>query len=203
MKHFFFKYWLSASITLVVLLLMLLEPGASHWLEYNRTSVNDGQIWRFFTANLVHLSPQHTLMNLASLWLITLIFRSLLKIKDWISWFLILYVSNIFGMHLWLTELNQYVGMSGALYGLIAACCVAEMRLKVKISALLLVIVGVKIFAPKIFGVTSEYDSWIGGFVVEESHIIGYLQGIILGLVWPKSRFNQPAFAQLITKNKL
>ncbi|NVJ68271.1 MAG: rhombosortase [Gammaproteobacteria bacterium] len=200
MSSFLHKYWLSVSITLVVLILLLLEPTASNWLEYNRTAVTNGQYWRFITANLVHLSPQHTLMNLASLWLITLIFRSLININDWIYWFLALYFCNILGMHLWLPELNQYVGMSGALYGLIAACCVAEMRLKVWLSGLLLIVVGIKIFAPQILGISSEYDSWIGGFVVDESHIIGYLQGVILGLVWPKSRLNQPAFSQLISK---
>ncbi len=202
MQAFFKSYWVPCSLTLLLLLLLFFEPSSSQWLAYQRTQVNDGQIWRFFTANLVHLSPWHTLMNLASLWLISLIFRPLLKINDWLAWFIILFLANIIGLHLWLPSLTEYVGMSGALYGLIAACCIAELRLGVKISGLLLLIVAIKIFAPQIFGIKSEYDSWIGGFVVEESHIIGYLQGIILGLIWPKSRFNKPAFADLIFGKK-
>lgn len=202
MESFLSRYWLSVGLTLLVLICLLFEPSSSNWLEYQRFAVSDGQVWRLFTANLVHLSAEHTLMNLASLWLITLIFRPLLKTQDWFIWLLILYFMNILGIYLWLPELKQYVGMSGALYGLIAAACVAELRLKVLISGVLLLIVGLKIFIPKILGLSNEYDEWIGGFVVEESHIIGYLQGIILGLVWPKSRLNQPAFGQLIkTKN--
>lgn len=202
MKHFLSQYWLSISISLVVLTFLLLEPHSSNWLQYQREEVSTGQVWRLITANLVHLSPQHTFMNLASLWLITLIFRPLLSITDWVLWFLLLYFFNILGLHLWLAHLDQYVGMSGALYGLIAACCVAETKFKVKISALLLIIVGLKIFAPQIMGITSEYDDWIGGFVVEESHIIGYIQGVILGLIWPKSRLNKPAFTDLLLKKK-
>lgn len=203
MIPFLSRYWLTVSITAVVLTLLLLEPHSSHWLEYQRKSVESGQVWRLITANLVHLSLEHTLMNLASLWLITLIFRPLLNTKDWLAWFLILYITNILAMHLWLPELNRYVGMSGALYGLIAAACVAELRLKVFISGALLLIVGLKIFAPKILGIDNEYDEWIGGVVVEESHIIGYIEGLALGLLWPKSRLNQPAFGALIKNKKL
>ncbi len=200
MKAFLSRYWLTVSISVIVLLLFSLEPTSSNWLQYHRDLVNSGEVWRFFTPNLVHLSLEHTLMNLASLWLISLIFRPLLKLSDWSIWLVALFIANIVGMHLWLPELTSYVGMSGALYGLIAACCVAEFRLKVKISALLLVIVGVKIFAPQILGMKSEYDEIIGGYIVEESHIIGYMQGIILGLIWPKGRLNKPAFGTLMKK---
>ena len=200
MPLFLQRYWLTVSITLLVLILLALEPLSSGWLQYQRELVNSGQVWRLFTPNLVHLGLEHTLMNLASLWLISLIFRPLLKLSDWSIWLAVLFLANIIGMHFWLPNLTSYVGMSGALYGLIAACCVAELRLKVKISGILLVIVGVKIFAPQIFGIKSEYDEMIGGYIVEESHIIGYLQGMILGLVWPKSRLNQPAFGALMKK---
>lgn len=196
------RYIVPSALTTLVILLFLLEPKSSQWLAYSREEVGNGQIWRFISANLVHLSFWHTLMNLASLWLISLIFRPLLNLLDWSSWFFLLFIANVLAMHLWLPSLYQYVGMSGALYGVIAACCVAELRLGVKISGVLLVIVGVKIFAPQILGIKSEYDSMIGGFVVEESHIIGYVEGLILGLLWPKSRLQKPAFGALITTKK-
>ncbi|WP_251359526.1 rhombosortase [Kangiella sp. TOML190] len=202
MLEFIKRYRVPGVISILVLALLSLEPLSTQWFAYQRQAVGDGQIWRFLSANLVHLSLWHTLMNLASLWLISLIFRPLLSVIDWVLWFIFLYLANTLGMHFWLPELYQYVGMSGALYGLIAACCVAELRLGVKLSGLLLLLVGLKIFAPQILGIKSEYDSWLGGFVVEESHIIGYLQGIILGLVWPKTRLNQPGLGELIGAKK-
>ena len=202
MYVFFTRYLIPSLLTLLVLLFLALEPLSSQWLSYQREATSNGQVWRFITANFVHLGVWHTLMNLASLWLISMIFRPLLSLTDWALWFFILFLANIIGLHFWLPELQQYVGMSGALYGLIAACCVIELRLGVKISGILLVIVGVKIFAPQILGIKSEYDGWLGGFVVEESHIIGFTQGIILGLVWPKIRVNKPAFGNLMFNDK-
>ncbi len=202
MLNFLKNYWFFIGISILVLVLLLLEPASSNWLAYRRLSISNGEVWRFLTPNLVHLGVVHTLMNLAGFWLIVLIFRPLLKMQDWMTWIISLYILNIIGIHLFLPELNRYVGMSGALYGLISAACVAEMRFKVKLSCLLLIIVALKIFAPQIFGITAEYNDFIGGYVVEESHIIGFIQGIFIGLFWPKSRLSKPAFEALIQKKK-
>ncbi|GGF08299.1 rhombosortase [Kangiella profundi] len=171
-------------------------------MAYDRVLVDSGQWWRLVTANLVHLGGWHTVMNLASLWLISFIFQPLLKQSYWIIWVLLLYCVNILAMHLWTPHIIHYVGMSGALYGLIAACATAELRLGVKISGVLLLIVGIKIFLPQIMGVEEEYDDFLGGAVVEESHIIGFIQGIILGLFWPKQLLNEPALKAILKSKK-
>ncbi|MCW9028710.1 MAG: rhombosortase [Kangiella sp.] len=176
-------------------------PKSNLWMAYDRVLVEDGQWWRLITANVIHLGGWHTLMNLASLWLISFIFQPLLKMSYWISWVLLLYFVNILAMHLWTPHIIHYVGMSGALYGLIAACATAELRLGVKLSGILLIVVGIKIFIPEIIGVQSEYDEFLGGSVVEESHIIGFIEGLILGLVWPKNLLKGPAL-QSILKSK-
>jgi rhomboid family GlyGly-CTERM serine protease len=135
---------------------------------------------------------------MAGLWFTMFLFINLLKSKDWLIWFLVLFIGNIIGLHLWVTSLDHYVGMSGALYGLIAAAAVAELRLGMKLSGLLLIIVGLKIFLPELFGVEGEYNDWLGGNVIEEAHIIGFVEGLIIGLSWPKNRLSKPK--QLTTK---
>lgn len=201
MTQFLKKYAFALLLSHICIASYLLLPQSNLWMAYDRALVESGQWWRLITANLVHLGGWHTVMNLASLWLISFIFQPLLKISYWIFWVLFLYFVNIFAMHLWTPHIIHYVGMSGALYGLIAACATAELRLGVKISGLLLIIVGVKIFLPQIMGVESEYDDFLGGAVVEESHIIGFMQGIILGLLWPKQLLKGPAL-QSILKSK-
>lgn len=201
MTQFLKKYAFALAISHICIASYLLLPQSNLWMAYDRALVDSGQWWRLITANLVHLGGWHTVMNLASLWLISFIFQPLLKSSYWISWVLLLYFVNILAMHLWTPHIIHYVGMSGALYGLIAACATAELRLGVKISGLLLIIVGIKIFLPQIIGVESEYDDFLGGAVVEESHIIGFIQGIILGLLWPKQLLNGPAL-QAILKTK-
>lgn len=190
--NFFKSYALVITITAIVLILEMMQPWSSEYLAYHRSAIeNSFEFWRFFSANLVHLSIQHTLLNLASIWLISFIFKPLLRELDWIYWLLLLYIANTIAMYFFVPDLIQYVGMSGALYGLIAALCVAEIRLGGKLSILLLIIVGIKIIIPRLLGGHTEYNETIGGVVIEEAHIIGYLQGIILGFIWSKSRFNE------------
>ena len=198
MSIFFTRYSIPLILSQICIVLMLIQPHSSLWLAYDRELVNAGQLWRLMTANLVHLGVWHTLLNLTSLWFISLLFRPLISKRDWLWWFGITYVSNIVAMHLWTPNIHHYVGMSGALYGLIAACAMAELRLGVKISGLLLIIVAIKIFAPHILGIESEYDEWLGGKVLEESHVIGFVEGLILGLLWPKSRFKAPALGNTL-----
>lgn len=190
--NFFKSYALVITITAIVLTLEMIQPWSSEYLAYHRSAIENGfEFWRFFSANLVHLSIQHSLLNLASIWLISFIFKPLLRELDWIYWLLLLYIANTIAMYFFVPDLIQYVGMSGALYGLIAALCVAEIRLGGKLSILLLIIVGIKIIIPRLLGGHTEYNETIGGVVIEEAHIIGYLQGIILGFIWSKSRFNE------------
>lgn len=182
------KYAIPLILSHICIALIFALPQSNLWLAYDRVAVNEGEIWRFLTPNLVHLGVTHTLLNLAGLWFTMLLFVDLLKTSDWIVWFFGLFIGNIIGLHLWVPSLDNYVGMSGALYGLIAAAAVAELRLGIKLSGLLLLIVGVKIFAPQLLGQEESYSEWLGGNVIEEAHIIGFIEGLIVGLIWPKSR---------------
>lgn len=191
MLPFLRKFAIPLILSHICIALIFALPESSLWLSYNREAASAGEIWRFLTPNFVHLGVTHTLLNLAGLWFTMFLFVHLLNSKDWLCWFLILFIANIVGLHLWVPELQSYVGMSGALYGLIAAAAVAELRLGVKISGVLLLIVGVKIFTPQILGAESSYNEWLGGNVIEEAHVIGFFEGIILGLTWPKGRLQK------------
>lgn len=46
---------------------VLALPPLQAALIYNRAAVEDGEIWRLITGNLVHLSPSHFLCNVAAL----------------------------------------------------------------------------------------------------------------------------------------
>lgn len=202
MTQFLRKYAFALAVSHICIISYLLLPQSNLWMAYDRVLVDSGHWWRLVTGNLVHLGGWHTVMNLASLWLISFIFQPLLRPCYWISWVLLLYCVNILAMHLWTPHIIHYVGMSGALYGLIAACATAELRLGVKISGVLLLIVGIKIFLPQIIGVEAEYDDFLGGAVVEESHIIGFIQGVILGLFWPKQLLNGPVLKAILKSKK-
>lgn len=193
MHSIFKKYAIPLILSHICIALIFASPQIYLWLEYDRVAVTAGEVWRLLTPNLVHLGARHTIMNLAGLWFTMLLFIHLLRQIDWLIWFLVLFIANIVSLYLWVPSLEHYVGMSGALYGLIAAAAVAELRLGIKLSGVLLVIVAGKIFIPQFIGLESSYDDWLGGSVIEEAHIIGFVQGLILGLAWPKGRLRKPA----------
>lgn len=193
------RYAIPLILSHICIILIFASHEINLSMAYDRAAVNSGEIWRLFTPNFVHLGVWHTLLNMAGLWFTMLLFIHLLKNSDWLIWFSLLFLGNIIGLHLWVPSLEHYVGMSGALYGLIAAAATAELRLGVKLSGLLLIIVAVKIFLPQIMGIENGYDEWLGGRVIEEAHIIGFIEGVIIGLVWPKSRLSKPR--QLLAKS--
>ena len=149
MRNFFYRYAIPLILSHICIILIFALPQLNSWMEYNRSAVNSGEFWRLVTPNFVHLGVRHTFLNLAGLWFTMALFINLLKNTDWLIWFTLLFVGNILGLHLWVPSLEQYVGMSGALYGLIAGAAVAELRLGIKLSGLLLIIVGLKIFIPQ------------------------------------------------------
>lgn len=192
MQKFIKKYAIPLILSHICIALVFALPQSDSWMAYSRENILSGELWRFFTPNLVHLGLNHALLNLVGLWFTMLLFINLVKQSDWSIWFALLFVGNIVGLYLWVPDLQHYVGMSGALYGLIAAAATAELRLGIKLSGLLLIIVGLKIFVPQLMGDNNNYNEWLGGKVIEEAHIIGFIEGLIIGLVWPKNRLNCP-----------
>lgn len=79
MTQFLKKYVFALLLSHICIISYLLLPQSNLWMAYDRVLVDSGQWWRFITANLVHLGGWHTVMNLASLWLISFIFQPLLR----------------------------------------------------------------------------------------------------------------------------
>jgi rhomboid family GlyGly-CTERM serine protease len=55
---------------LLCLLQAISPPSVAHWLEYDRTAVLAGEVWRLWTCHMVHYSTQHMLGDVAALLLI-------------------------------------------------------------------------------------------------------------------------------------
>lgn len=93
-------------------------------LRYERGAVLEGEWWRLLTGNLAHLGPRHLLLNLIGVALIAVLGgRALAGARGFA-----LAVGSMFGVGLGLLvctpEVAWYVGLSGALHGLLAALAV-------------------------------------------------------------------------------
>ena len=153
------------------------------WLEYHRTKLLGGEIWRILSGHLVHSNLWHLLLNIASLVLISTLFATLLNFRQWFWGFLFcgLFVSLCY---LFLSpEFESYVGLSAVLYGAIIIGALHDLQRNLWIAVALLVIVTGRVIWQQFDGASPELAEMVGTRVAIESHVYGISSGYIYGLI--------------------
>jgi rhomboid family GlyGly-CTERM serine protease len=148
--------------------------------RYEREAVAAGQWWRFATCHFVHLDAMHALLNAVGLALLWSLFA-----RSYAGWqWLVAIVASMtaIGAGFWFisTQLQWYVGASGALHGVFACGCIAMLRQRDRIGFIAAVM-----FAGKLV-----YEQWQGPLpferadqVVTVAHLYGAIGGAAMGLV--------------------
>jgi rhomboid family GlyGly-CTERM serine protease len=172
--------WQFAVAISLVSLAMLIWPTATNLLMWERAEIADGQIWRWLSAHLVHLSVMHCLTNLLGLLLICDYLWDELALADASG--LLLWTAVGTSLLLWCfaPEIRWYAGLSGVLHGLWAGCALAWFcRSGDKVAAGALALLAIKLALPTYALGTPP--------VVTVAH--GY--GALCGLVWAVLRARQ------------
>lgn len=167
---------------LLCVMLQLL-PGAADWLEYSRSALAQGQLWRLVSNALVHTNLVHMLMNLAALLLIWMMFRHLVSQQRCVLVVAVCSVMVACALWLFYPQVSWYVGMSGALHGLFCYCLIKEGVFARKSNLLLLLGVIAKVGWEQWHGGSAQLEIWIGARVLVSSHLVGALSGTLLALV--------------------
>lgn len=170
---------------LICIALTLLAQGLMPYLplEYQRTAIINGQIWRLISGGWLHHNLPHMAMNLLALLLIWENLPSRLT-PYWRPYLLALLVLCVdIGIWLWVPTTEYYWGLSGALHGLFAFGAWCWLPARPRLTILWLVGLAIKLC----------WDHWrtddttaalIGTAVHTPSHLIGSGAGIALGLLW-------------------
>ncbi len=170
-----------ACLTLAVLIgaLSLAGPAVTEFLRYDRTAIEAGQFWRVLSGQLVHAGFAHTLLNIAGLVLIMLLFPEPLPIIAWI-WRVFIISLGISALMYWqLPDLGWYVGLSGTLHGLFVLGFWWLYRQGDRLSFLLLAILMAKLLWEHFYGPISSNEDLVGVPVLTEAHSYGALCAII------------------------
>ncbi len=182
-----------ASLLFVVLAAALYAlPGASDCLQYDRTAILHGEVWRALTGHLVHWSGDQLLWDCLALG-----FLGWLCERESLASFLRCFVLSalLISLTLWFAApwMTTYRGLSGidsALFALVAVRLGREAffdRHWMKFALVATVAGG---FASKVgyefaSGATLFVDSSAGGMIpVPLAHVVGALAGIACGLFW-------------------
>jgi rhomboid family GlyGly-CTERM serine protease len=172
-------YWIAAVFSTLLLLLQLFQDE----LIFHRHLIEQGEIWRLWTGNLIHTNLWHLALNIGGLWL--LIFIDPLPTSPRTLLAHILFIGTCTGLGLWFfsPEVVWYAGFSGVLYGLFLLVGIHFAQRKEWASAALI-----------LFGICGKtaWDGWHGGNslsaqlidapVIYAAHIYGMTGGGTLAL---------------------
>ena len=162
----------------------LIDPDTV--LTYQHSAIQDGQLWRLVTGNLLHSNIWHLTMNLAGFWIILFLHEMHYKRhgSKLVTLCFCLCVLEGIGLYFFFPKLAAYVGLSGVLHGLFTFGAMMDIRRGYRSGYLLLVGVMLKVGYEMYFGASEELASLIEIPVATESHFVGLLGGLISGGFW-------------------
>jgi rhomboid family GlyGly-CTERM serine protease len=173
------EYLLYILLLVAIIMMALLEPISSHWLMFDRSAINDGQIWRLFSAHLVHLSPTHMFGNAMGIVLLGYIAGRYLNGLLGVALFVWCVSVVGLGLYWYADYLERYVGLSGVLHGLLLVAPFISKFYSQRIAACFLIVIVAKVMWEQ----SPFYDdmamlSMIGGRVEANAHLFGVLAGL-------------------------
>ncbi|KEY91231.1 hypothetical protein CF67_03051 [Candidatus Photodesmus blepharus] len=146
---------------------------------WNRHSIISGEWWRILTGSFTHANFIHLCMNLVGLWFIANIFRPSPRLLI----LLIIFLATLIGVGLFFTDITNYSGLSGVLYGVFGYLLFQKSFLPFKISAFLVLGLFCKIVWEHTLGDPGLASSFIDARIAIESHLFGLIGSFVLILV--------------------
>lgn len=172
-------YW-QVPVMLIVVSVVIAAFGdvGREYLKYDRPSIEAGQYWRLLSGHFAHLSNSHTLLNLAGLVVSWLLVGRNYSSRQWLIVLLISLCTISAGFWFIDTSLLWYVGLSGALHGLMIAGAVGGLKTLPTESVVICVLVASKLTYEQLIGPLPGSESTSGGSVVVNAHLYGTIGGL-------------------------
>ncbi|WP_339899506.1 rhombosortase [uncultured Gilvimarinus sp.] len=154
-------------------------------LQYQRSAIDQWQVWRLFSAHLVHLNLVHGLLNLAGLWLIIFWVGAERRRASWLLAGALIALSISLALYLWQLNISYYVGLSGVLHGLLVFGLAPLCAQNLPAGWAGIIAISIKLCYEQIIpGGNSATEVLIAGPVVSIAHIYGAVSGALLAFVW-------------------
>lgn len=177
-----------AALLLSVLMLLLQLAGDATFLRlrYDQFAIaHQGEWWRVLSGNFVHWTSAHTLMNVAGLLALAVIFSRDFSLVWW-GVVLLLGSVAVGGQFLVLGGgMHYYAGFSGVLHGLLYFAVVAGYRRAPVLHGVVLVLLLGRLWMEHSPGYDINYlRAWINVSVAVNAHLAGAVTGGLLGLLF-------------------
>lgn len=151
-------------------------------VEYSRTLITQGEVYRLLSGNFAHSNWAHLAMNMGAvlvLWLLHSHFFTLLR-----YWLVVASLSVICALCLYVFEpsIGIYVGLSGTLHGMVIYGALHDIKAGEKTGYLLLLGTLIKVAYEQYAGASADVAALIESRVAIEAHLYGALAGLVIGV---------------------
>ncbi|HHJ35272.1 MAG TPA: rhombosortase [Gammaproteobacteria bacterium] len=186
-KQIKFRYQYHSSHILWLLLFLisgLLQ--AFGWVDswrFDRSLVEQGDIWLLLSGHIVHLNWSHWLLNMAGLAIVAFFFSSHASFMQWLLVILVSAMVISAGLWWWMTDIHFYVGLSGVLHGLFLYGALREIRFYPISGYVLLAVLLAKLLWEFFYGALPGSEEMAGGHVLTQAHLLGAVGGITVWLL--------------------
>lgn len=160
---------------LAVLSLVLAAGGEAvrAFARFDRAGIETGQLWRLVTGHWVHLGWGHTLLNVAALGAVAVLFTDVMSRRDWLLGTLLAMAAIDAGLY-WLEPgVAWYVGMSGVLHGLVLVGATRLAAVQPGLGGAVLAGLAAKLVWEAVGGPSPWTEAVAGGPVIVGAHLYG------------------------------
>ena len=181
---FRYQYHPSHILWLVLFLTSFLLQ-AFDWVgswRFDRSLVQQGDVWLLFSGHIVHLNWSHWLLNMAGLAIVAFFFSAHASVKQWLMVILVAIVTISTGLWWWMSDIRSYVGLSGVLHGLFLYGALREVRFYPVSGYVLVAVLLAKLCWEFFYGALPGSEDMAGGRVLTEAHLLGAIGGISVWL---------------------
>ena len=183
---------LPIALTAIAIILLATGDSGRELLRYDRAALAGGEAWRLLSGHLVHLGTSHAVLNVAGLLLVWFLVGTALATREWL-WVLAGSMAGV-SAGLWFLspQVGGYVGLSGALHGLLAAGVIAQFRQRALESSVIAAVVIGKLVYEQLLGPLPGSESTSGVNVVVDAHLFGLIGGTLVALTLIRVRGKAP-----------
>lgn len=183
-QEFFRQWWFSLLVMVLISATTFLPDSIIDLLALQRSKIPAGEWWRLVTSQFVHLGFNHTLLNIVGYLIIAAAFREDVSPREESLSLLLATLGVGAGIYWYSPEITWYVGLSGAIYGLLAHNLIVGFQRSPILSVLFgLFLAGKFYYEQFISGPDTVTAELIGGAVAIDSHLYGAITGFITGLI--------------------
>jgi len=176
-------YYIFIMIALISGILQLLPFSLQESLHYKAENLPSHLYYLWITPHLIHLSMLHYIINILSLGIVLFTFRNVFTPLRF--FLLFAFSSFMVTLGLWCCspEVADYAGMSGVIYGILAAGLLLSMKKHFFLSSFIYFLFIIKIVYEVFNGAHLSIQTSLGNTVIVDAHLYGYLSGTLFTIV--------------------